>query len=123
LAPIQARRFVADEPGSARAASKQQGVLSMGMRSTHLIRAMALTGLVAVAGLAGCARYYQVTDATHGDVYYTESFPEQAYMESGQATFVDAHTGATVTLSDVEVKRVGRKSAHRATMANVSDSD
>lgn len=95
----------------------------MSMRSTRSIRATALTGLLAVAGLAGCARYYKVTDATHGDVYYTESFPEQSYRESGQATFVDVNTGATVTLSDVEVTRVGRRSADHAAMANVSDSD
>jgi hypothetical protein len=53
--------------------------------------------------LAGCTKYYAVTDPTTKKVYYTTKLDEN---KSGSTTFKDAKTGQTVTVQNTEVKQI-----------------
>lgn len=73
--------------------------------SCALLAACLMTG--------ACSRYYRITDAQTGDVYYTESFDARRAAGSGQARFVDARTAALIRLEQFEVKKIGRQAFRR----------
>jgi hypothetical protein len=74
-----------------------------------------LIGLVLLA--AGCTSYYRVSDPTTGKVYYTTELKQ----DSGATTLTDARTGDSVTVQNVEVRKISKedyeagKSAPQAT--------
>lgn len=62
-------------------------------------------GVLAAAGalaLTGCSGYWKVTDTRYGDAYYTDQKP-RANPETGLLRFVDADSGALITLDQFEV--------------------
>jgi len=61
--------------------------------------------VLAGLSLAGCASYYQVTDPSTGKTYYSE----EVERDDGAVTFVDANTGAEVTLQNTEVKEINKE--------------
>jgi len=69
-----------------------------------------LTLSIACAGaaaLAGCSGYWKVTDTRHGDDYYSASKP-RPNPETGLVRFVDADTGAIITLDAYAIERAKR---------------
>ena len=66
--------------------------------------------LAAALGLAlatiGCTSYYAVTEPKTGKVYYTT---EWETARGGTTRFVDAKSGAIVTIKESEIRKVGEK--------------
>ena len=65
-------------------------------------------GTVFIVGVllfaAGCTTYYRVTDPTTGKVYYTTEL-----KQDGSTTLKDARTGDSVTLQNVDVRKVSKE--------------
>ncbi len=61
---------------------------------------------VTLAMLGGCATYYRVTDPASGKRYYTNAKPPVVHHQSGTIRFLDAKSGAEVTLTSSEVKTI-----------------
>ena len=55
-------------------------------------------------GVAGCTTYYRVTDPTTGKVYYTTEL-----KQDGSTTFKDSSTGDSITLQNVEVRKISQE--------------
>jgi hypothetical protein len=53
---------------------------------------------------AGCTTYYRVTDPTTGKVYYTTEL-----KQNGSTTLKDARTGDSITVQNVEVRKVSKE--------------
>lgn len=67
--------------------------------------ALALVAVVAVAVLSGCTNYYKITDPSTGKDYYATE-----YDQSSRGTqLTDSHTGARVTLQNVEIRTITRE--------------
>ena len=64
----------------------------------------AFIALGALATLAACTTYYEVTDPTTDKVYYTTDLD----VDDGVATLTDANSGAQVTIQNSEVKEVSK---------------
>jgi hypothetical protein len=68
------------------------------------------TFLAAALGLAlatvGCTSYYAVTEPRTGKVYYTT---EWETARGGTTRFVDAKSGAIVTIQESEIRQVDEK--------------
>jgi hypothetical protein len=62
--------------------------------------------LIALLLVAGCARYYRVTDPSSNHVYYTRDVDKR---DSGAAEFTDARTKAEVTLQSSVIERVTKE--------------
>lgn len=60
---------------------------------------------VAAVLFAGC-RYYQVTEAGTGKIYYTKDVD---YKKGGAVGFKDAKTDAKVVLQSSEVQKINKK--------------
>ena len=56
-----------------------------------------------ILGMVGCTKYYQITDPTSGNVYYTKKFDRQ---KSGAVEFSDEKNGSWVTVQNSEVQRI-----------------
>jgi hypothetical protein len=56
-------------------------------------------------GVVGCTSYYRVTDPSTNKVYYTTELKQ----EGGSTTFKDAKTGDSVTVQNVEVRKVSKE--------------
>ena len=54
--------------------------------------------------LAGCTSYYRVTDPTTGKVYYTTEL-----KQDGATSFKDAVTGDSLTLQNVQVRKISEE--------------
>lgn len=59
--------------------------------------------LALIALVAGCGRYYRVTDPRTRDVYYTRDVDKR---DSGAAEFTDARTRAKITLQSSVIERI-----------------
>ena len=79
-----------------------------------LTLAAALTGATL---LTGCSGYWKVTDTRHGDVYYTIHKPSPR-AETGLVRFVDADSGARITLDRYEIQRADRKQVREQVLAS-----
>ncbi|MFG0274487.1 MAG: hypothetical protein ACF8QF_05470 [Phycisphaerales bacterium] len=79
-----------------------------------LATSLALTGALV---LTGCSGYWQVTDTRHGDVYYTDQKPSPR-AETGLVRFVDADTGAVITLDAYAIERADKKQARESVLAS-----
>lgn len=55
-------------------------------------------------GLAGCTSYYRITDPSTGKVYYTTEL-----KQDGSTSFKDARTGDSLTLDNVEVRKISQE--------------
>ena len=68
------------------------------------------TFLAAALGLAlvtiGCTSYYVITEPKTGKVYYTT---EWETARGGTTRFVDAKSGAIVTIQESEIREVDQK--------------
>jgi quinol monooxygenase YgiN len=70
------------------------------------VRKVALTVILGLAAMAmGCASYYVVTDLKRDKTYYTTEF----HRASGTLRFIDAKTGATITIQESEIREVSEK--------------
>jgi uncharacterized protein YceK len=80
---------------------------------------MRTVALVAVLGLAvvgsGCTSYYAVTDPKTGKQYYTT---EWHTARGGTTRFVDAKSGAIVTIQESEIREIGEKEFQQSTGKN-----
>jgi len=78
------------------------------MRETRYLRR--IVALFAVLGLAvvtnGCTSYYAVTDPKTGKQYYTT---EWHTARGGTTRFVDAKSGAIVTIQESEIREISEK--------------
>ncbi len=76
--------------------------------NTPLASQVRLAGLVlACVLMSGCAaKYYRVTDADTGKTYYTPKVKKD--KKSGAVSFVDAASGAPVTLQKPQVTQIKR---------------
>ena len=72
----------------------------------------ALIAIAALATLAACTTYYEVTDPTSEKVYYTTDLD----VDNGVTTLTDANSGAEVTIQNSEVLEVSKDTFN----ANVS---
>ena len=59
---------------------------------------------ILLGSAAGCATYYRVTDTTTGKSYYTSEL-----KQDGSTTFKDARTGDSITLQNVEVRKISQE--------------
>jgi hypothetical protein len=66
--------------------------------------------IAVLCSVAGCGKYYRVTDTTTNTAYYTKKLKKQS---GGAVRFTDQSTGATVTLQSSKVEKI-KKSAYRA---------
>lgn len=55
--------------------------------------------------IGGCTTYYRISDPSTGKTYYTTGLAEK----SGSTTFVDAKTGAQVSIQNSEVNKVTKE--------------
>ena len=65
--------------------------------------------LLSFVGLAGCKRYYRVTDTETGDIYFTDEINKHNEQISGVLQFVDESTGAVIRLEDYEYSKIGKR--------------
>ena len=72
-------------------------------KSTFRRAGLPLTLLLFVSVTTGC-NYYQITDPSNGQVYYTTQ--KKVYKYSGSTSFKDALTGEEVTLTGHRVKKL-----------------
>lgn len=79
-------------------------------------RVLACLAVGACALATGCSGYWKVTDTRHGDVYYTDQKPSPG-ADTGLVRFVDADTGATITLDRFEIERADRKQVREQVVA------
>jgi hypothetical protein len=89
----------------------------------RLLRRSPLILLLAVvlAPLAGCKRYYRITDRETGDQYYTEHINKKDLEYSGVVNFVDGATGAVITLDDYELRKIGLRAFRQGVREGDSD--
>ena len=66
--------------------------------------------IAVLCSIAGCGKYYRVTDTTTSTAYYTKKVKRQG---GGAVRFTDRSTGATVTLQSSKVEKI-KKSEYRA---------
>ena len=59
-----------------------------------------------MVSLSGCTTYYQVTDPTTDDVYYSTSVKK---LSGGAVQIKDKKTGNEVTLQNSEVKKIEKE--------------
>lgn len=64
-----------------------------------------LIALGALATLAACTTYYEVTDPTTSKVYYSTEIDRG---RAGSVTLTDTGSGAEVTLQNSEIKEVSK---------------
>jgi hypothetical protein len=69
------------------------------MAKTNLLIAGVLLG-----GLSGCTTYYRITDPTTGKAYYSTEL-----KQDGATSFKDARTGDSITLQNVEVRKISKE--------------
>ena len=69
-------------------------------RVTRQIACATAFGLILL--LSGCTSYYAVTDPTTGKTYYTTD----CHKQHGATRFVDARSGATVTIQNSEIREI-----------------
>jgi hypothetical protein len=79
-----------------------------------LAASLALTGALV---LTGCSGYWKVTDTRHGDVYYTDQKPSPR-NETGLVRFVDADTGALITLDRFDIERADKKQVRESVLVS-----
>ena len=73
-----------------------------------------ILGLAAsMAAVAGCTKYYQVTDPASGRSYYAERVEGRT---GGAVSLKDARTGDMVTLQNSEVREITETEYKRAKM-------
>jgi len=79
----------------------------------HLIRKAIC---VVVLGLAttGCSSYYVVKDLNRDKTYYAT----EVHRASGTLRFVDAKTGATVTIKESEVREISQAEFNKDLVQN-----
>ena len=65
--------------------------------------------MIGAMTLGGCATYYRVTDPTSGKHYYSRNQPPRV-NRGGTVRFMDAKSGAEVTLTSSEVKKISKNS-------------
>ena len=70
------------------------------MRRVLLIGAVGL-----LLGVIGCTTYYRVTDPTTNKVYYTTDLKQ----DGGATSLKDARTGDSVTVQNVEVRKISKE--------------
>jgi hypothetical protein len=70
-----------------------------------MINLRAVLALSALATLAGCTTYYEVTDPTTDKVYYSTKIDQG---REGSVSLTDAGSGANVTIQNSEVKEVSK---------------
>ena len=73
------------------------------MNTTHRTSILAAALLTVV--VSGCSSRYQVTDPASDKTYYTKDIDRE---RQGTVRFKDARTGADVTLTSSEVKKISR---------------
>jgi hypothetical protein len=74
---------------------------------SRLTRKMFLAAALGVAlATLGCTSYYSVTEPKTGKVYYTT---EWETARGGTTRFVDAKSGAIVTIQESEIREVSEK--------------
>ena len=70
-------------------------------RQTFLTAALGLTLLT-----VGCSSYYAITEPKTGKVYYTTDWET---ARGGTTRFVDAKSGAIVTIQESEIREISEK--------------
>jgi len=65
--------------------------------------------------VAGCTRYYQVTNPETGHDYYTKNVDHKG---SGAVKITDEKTGATVVLQSSEVRKISKTEFDQGLYAN-----
>lgn len=71
-----------------------------------------LLAMVLAVGIIGCSSYYTVKDPTTDKVFYTTEIREK---DAG-VTFIDAKSGAKVTLQNSEISEI-EKDAFKAALS------
>ena len=61
--------------------------------------------LCALASVAACTTYYEVTDPTTGRVYYSTDIEDR---KGGAVTLVDDRNGAEVTVQNSEIREISK---------------
>jgi len=79
----------------------------------HLIRRTILVAVVALA-TTGCSSYYAVKDLNRDKTYYAT----ELHRASGTLRFVDAKTGATVTIKESEVREISQAEFNKDLVQN-----
>ena len=73
-------------------------------RRARCLTGMLLCGIALFAG--GCTSYYAVTDPASNKTYYTTDWDT---VRGGATRFVDARTGAIVTIHESEIRQISEK--------------
>ncbi|MGA2605558.1 MAG: hypothetical protein ABSG14_15175 [Verrucomicrobiia bacterium] len=82
----------------------------------HLTRTAALVAMLGLAVMTnGCTSYYAVTDPKTGKQYYTT---EWQTARGGTTRFVDARSGAIVTIQESEIREINEKEFQQNTGKN-----
>ena len=80
---------------------------------TRTLSLSCITAALALASLAGCTKYYKVTDPASGKVFYTTSVDQS--KKAGYIEFTDAATQSNITLQSSEVKKISKEQYQAAT--------
>lgn len=72
-------------------------------------RFVIMIACILALALAGCGSiyYYQITDPTTGNVYYSQKIEKQ--KQGGSVSFTDAKSGSMVTLQNSEIKEISKE--------------
>ena len=76
-------------------------------------RSISATLIALALFAAGCTTYYRVTDPTTGKMYYSTDLKQ----DGGATTFKDARTGDSVTVQNVEVRKISKEDFEAAKSA------